>query len=143
MDFSHLLLEPNEDGLARASEALSKGELIAFPTEVSYFLFIISSSDSVIYFFFFIIIILQTVYGLGANALNEEAVLSIFTAKGRPLTDPLIVHVADAKAASNVVDIDDAEEKSLFEHLIHNCWPGPLTIIMKRLTDILIDITVF
>jgi L-threonylcarbamoyladenylate synthase len=66
---SNILIDSTIDGIKEASELLSLGKLVAFPTE--------------------------TIYGLGANALNEVAVLSIFEAKGRPLTDPLIVHVTN------------------------------------------------
>ena len=64
---SPILLSKEE--IEEAAEHIKKGELVAFPTE--------------------------TVYGLGANALDPAAVKSIFVAKGRPLTDPIIVHIAD------------------------------------------------
>ena len=60
-------MQQNDNGLKIAAENLKSGKLVAFPTE--------------------------TVYGLGANALNKQAVLDIYKAKKRPLTDPLIVHV--------------------------------------------------
>lgn len=119
--FQHLVIPPSPTGLTRASELLQEGSLVSFPTE--------------------------TVYGLGANALNEEAVISIFTAKGRPLTDPLIVHVATIEHALQLIacggtngtkDIVDEterererEEKALFMYLGERYWPGPLTIIVS------------
>jgi len=105
---SSLLIESNDEGIKVASELLKEGKLVAFPTE--------------------------TVYGLGANALNETAVLSIFEAKGRPLTDPLIVHITDKESAKLLIDLDVnttgiGEERKIFDALSDNFWPGPLTII--------------
>ena len=102
--FQHLLLSPHEEGYRRAAEMLALGELVAFPTE--------------------------TVYGLGANALDEKAVLSIFEAKGRPLTDPLIVHIADAASAAPLVSLTEVGQ-TLFEKLGNTFWPGPLTTIVR------------
>lgn len=121
--FRHLIISPSPSGLATASTILHQGGLVSFPTE--------------------------TVYGLGANALNEEAVVSIFTAKGRPLTDPLIVHVATVEQALPLIacggDADSdgtssdgngeeeerrKEERALFLSLGAQYWPGPLTIIV-------------
>lgn len=101
---SSLLIEPDEAGLQAAAALLRSGELLAFPTE--------------------------TVYGLGANALNVEAVLNIFKAKGRPLTDPLIVHVARPADAADLIEVSDAV-RSVFSCLADRFWPGPLTIITK------------
>lgn len=85
-----------------AALALAEGRLVAFPTE--------------------------TVYGLGANALNEKAVESIFAAKGRPQDNPLIVHVSDCDMLRRVVQsVPPAAEK-----LIQAFWPGPLTIIFEK-----------
>jgi L-threonylcarbamoyladenylate synthase len=99
-----LIIESDGPGLERAAEAIIRGELIAFPTE--------------------------TVYGLGANALNETAVLSIFEAKGRPLTDPLIVHVPDLDSALTLIATDYKTE-SVFKILGNQFWPGPLTLIVR------------
>jgi L-threonylcarbamoyladenylate synthase len=88
--------------LARAAAVLRRGGLVAFPTE--------------------------TVYGLGANALDAEAVAGIFAAKGRPATNPLIVHVADAQAARALVRAWPAAAHQLAEHF----WPGPLTLVLPR-----------
>lgn len=72
----------------------------------------------------------ETVYGLGANALNVDAVLSIFAHKGRPLTDPLIVHVPDLEAALRLIELDPACE-AVYRALAARFWPGPLTLVAK------------
>ena len=88
--------------IAQAAQALANGELVGFPTE--------------------------TVYGLGADAGNDNAVAKIFTAKGRPSDHPLIVHVADARGVHDFAcDIPDFATK-----LMAQCWPGPLTLILPR-----------
>jgi L-threonylcarbamoyladenylate synthase len=99
-----LLIEPDERGIAFSAQLLQTGQLLAFPTE--------------------------TVYGLGANALNAEAVLDIFRAKGRPLTDPLIVHVPESSSSYRLIDISP-EEKEVYDTLANAFWPGPLTMIVK------------
>lgn len=98
------MLKADAAGVARAAERLRSGGLVAFPTE--------------------------TVYGLGANALLEGAVLSIFAAKGRPLTDPLIVHVPDVAAGLELVELD-GEARRAFEALAARFWPGPLTLVAR------------
>jgi L-threonylcarbamoyladenylate synthase len=88
--------------VSRAAELLRAGELVAFPTE--------------------------TVYGLGADASNPQAVAKIFAAKGRPADHPLIVHLPDAAHLDRwAVDIPDAAHT-----LATAFWPGPLTLILKR-----------
>eukprot|EP00602_Paraphysomonas_sp_CaronLab_P013154 CAMPEP_0185041296 /NCGR_PEP_ID=MMETSP1103-20130426/40370_1 /TAXON_ID=36769 /ORGANISM="Paraphysomonas bandaiensis, Strain Caron Lab Isolate" /LENGTH=436 /DNA_ID=CAMNT_0027580949 /DNA_START=37 /DNA_END=1347 /DNA_ORIENTATION=- len=99
-----LLIAPDQQGLISAAEDIAKGNLVAFPTE--------------------------TVYGLGANALDASAVLSIFEAKGRPLTDPLIVHVHDIQSAKQLISVSPETER-VFMLLANQFWPGPLTIIVK------------
>ena len=99
-----LLIRPDSAGLSNAARIIKSGGIVAFPTE--------------------------TVYGLGANALNADAVKSIFVAKGRPLTDPLIVHIAEASDAWRLIDVNE-EEKFIFQLLADQFWPGPLTIIVK------------
>jgi L-threonylcarbamoyladenylate synthase len=90
------------DALARAFEALVRGELAAFPTE--------------------------TVYGLGADATNPEAVAKIFALKGRPADHPLIVHIApQARLEEWAVDIPDGATR-----LAAAFWPGPLTMILRK-----------
>ncbi len=69
----------------------------------------------------------ETVYGLGANALDESAVLRIFAAKGRPAGNPLIVHIAAPEDLSNIAQ--DAEKA---DPLVARFWPGPLTIILPK-----------
>lgn len=88
--------------LARAVQLLRAGRLVAFPTE--------------------------TVYGLGANALDPAAVQRIFEAKGRPLTSPLIVHVPDLVMARTLVCSWPEPAQALAERF----WPGPLTIILPK-----------
>jgi len=99
-------LQPNEEGLDAAVRLLEEGELVAFPTE--------------------------TVYGLGADASNPEAVARIFSAKGRPADHPLIVHLPDSAALPEWVDPvpDDARR------LIAQFWPGPLTLVMRRASGV-------
>lgn len=77
----------------------------------------------------------ETVYGLGANALNTDAVDKIFKAKGRPQDNPLIVHVASKDISDIVFDIPKVAQK-----LIDNFWPGPLTIILNK-KSIIPDVT--
>jgi L-threonylcarbamoyladenylate synthase len=92
--------------IARAAALLRAGELVAIPTE--------------------------TVYGLAADATNEQAVAKIFRAKGRPSTNPLIVHVADASIARRYCSVwpDHAER------LTDAFWPGPLTIVLSKADSI-------
>ena len=85
-----------------AAEIIANGGLVAFPTE--------------------------TVYGLGANALDPEAVAKIFEAKGRPSDNPLIVHIA---RASNIGELTPSLTPKIIR-LIDNFWPGPLTIVVKK-----------
>ncbi|OPZ92713.1 MAG: Threonylcarbamoyl-AMP synthase [Firmicutes bacterium ADurb.Bin419] len=86
-----------------AAQVLRDGGLVAFPTE--------------------------TVYGLGADALNEEAVKKIFEAKGRPSDNPLIVHVADKNSVENLVSY--IPDKAFY--LMDKFWPGPLTLVLEKL----------
>lgn len=93
---------PDPAAIARAADVLRAGRLVAFPTE--------------------------TVYGLGANALDAEAVARIYAAKGRPSYNPLIVHVADTRDALLVAaDWPDSAEK-----LARLFWPGPLTLVLPK-----------
>lgn len=92
----------DDEVLAKAGEILKCGGLVAFPTE--------------------------TVYGLGANALNEDAAMKTYAAKGRPSDNPLIVHIADVEdlpiVARNISD------KAM--QIIERFWPGPLTLIFEK-----------
>lgn len=92
--------------IAEAARLIRAGKLVAFPTE--------------------------TVYGLGANALDEAAVDAIFEAKGRPPTSPLIVHVDSVEMARTVV----AEWPENARKLAERCWPGPLTLVLAKQADI-------
>jgi L-threonylcarbamoyladenylate synthase len=95
-------LSADADAIAEAAALLRAGGLVAFPTE--------------------------TVYGLGANALDAEAARRIFVAKGRPAEDPLIVHLADAARLPEVaLDLPPAAML-----LAERCWPGPLTLVLAR-----------
>jgi L-threonylcarbamoyladenylate synthase len=86
--------------ITQAAQILRAGGLVAFPTE--------------------------TVYGLGADATNPDAVARIFTAKGRPATNPLIVHVADIDVARRYA----AVWSDLADRLARHFWPGPLTLVV-------------
>jgi L-threonylcarbamoyladenylate synthase len=88
--------------LTQACALLRANELVAFPTE--------------------------TVYGLGANALETEAVLKIFETKGRPEFDPLIVHTRDAKSAFALA----RDVPKLAHQLAERFWPGPLTLVLPK-----------
>ena len=94
-----------EAGLLRAAELLRNGGTVAFPTE--------------------------TVYGLGANALDPEAVAKIFRAKERPSWDPVIVHICDRNMLNRVADISPPLAERT-EALIAAFWPGPLTLLLPR-----------
>ncbi len=98
------ILPPSAAAIARAAELLRAGELVAFPTE--------------------------TVYGLGADAANQDAVESVFAAKGRPQFNPLIVHVADLEMAEQVAVFDDRART-----LGHGLWAGPFTVVLPRRDD--------
>ena len=95
------LLPATDDSLALAARLLADGELVAFPTE--------------------------TVYGLGAHAMDHNAVLGIFAAKGRPADNPLIVHIHDRSQLDDICEVND-----LAIRLMDAFWPGPLTIILPR-----------
>ena len=69
----------------------------------------------------------ETVYGLSANAMDEEAVSKIYEAKGRPSDNPLIVHFYEMSQLDNIVDYSDENVKKL----INNFWPGPMTLILN------------
>jgi L-threonylcarbamoyladenylate synthase len=79
----------------------------------------------------------ETVYGLGADATSREAVRKIFTAKGRPSTNPLIVHVADAAAARRFASRWPAAADALVERF----WPGPLTLVLPKAEAIVHEAT--
>lgn len=99
------------EGIFMAAALLRAGEIVAFPTE--------------------------TVYGLGANAFDEQAVAKIFSAKGRPADNPMIVHVCDAKQLKEVVSEVPANAFAL----IKKFWPGPLTLVLKKSAKIPSNVT--
>ena len=91
-----------QDEIKKAAKALRDGHLVAFPTE--------------------------TVYGLGADATNENAVSQVYAVKGRPSDHPLIVHISSINQMSKwAIDIPDYAIK-----LARDFWPGPMTLILKR-----------
>lgn len=94
--------KPDASLIESASKVLQGGGLVAFPTE--------------------------TVYGLGADALNAAAVEKVFEAKGRPADNPLIVHIADEQHLYDLIDHMPAKGSRLAQRF----WPGPLTLVLKR-----------
>lgn len=92
----------NNGDLDEAAKCLKNGGTVIFPTE--------------------------TVYGLGADALNEKAVEKIYTAKGRPSDNPLIVHIADKNDIDKIVREVSPDARKLMDAF----WPGPLTMIFKK-----------
>jgi L-threonylcarbamoyladenylate synthase len=90
-----------KENISKAADVIKSGGVVAFPTE--------------------------TVYGLGANALDENAVKQIFSLKGRPQDNPLIVHVDSTIAAREIAAFNDTAEK-----LAEAFWPGPLTLVLKN-----------
>ena len=96
-----IFVPASEEAIEAASSLLRQGKLVAFPTE--------------------------TVYGLGADALNSRAVAEIFAAKGRPGDNPLIVHVADRHQLEPLCEVTEEARR-----LMDAFWPGPLTILLKK-----------
>jgi L-threonylcarbamoyladenylate synthase len=95
------MIEAGPEAIAAAADCLRAGGLVAFPTE--------------------------TVYGLGADATNGEAVARLYAAKGRPAFNPLISHVADAGAAERLAAFNDDARR-----LAAAFWPGPLTLVLPK-----------
>ena len=96
------LVKPTTENLSTAAKILNDGGLVAFPTE--------------------------TVYGLGADGLNETAVKKIYVAKGRPSDNPLILHIQDKKEVLPLVlEINETAKK-----LMDTFWPGPMTLVFKK-----------
>lgn len=94
--------KPDQDLISLFANMLADGKTVIFPTE--------------------------TVYGLGANALDEDAATKIYQAKGRPSDNPLLVHVADKEDVYDLVENVDDRAKLLMDKF----WPGPLTIVFKK-----------
>lgn len=97
---------PQQEAIERAASIIRNGRLVAFPTE--------------------------TVYGLGADAMDENAVRRIFEAKGRPADNPCIVHVDSREMLDRVACGVDARA----ERLIQRFWPGPLTLVLGRKPEV-------
>ncbi len=95
------------DAIKKAANFIKSGQLVAFPTE--------------------------TVYGLGADGLNDEACRKIFKAKGRPSDNPLILHISHISMLDNLVEEITDKHRKLFE-----LWPGPMTLIFKK-SDLIPD----
>src|SRR5579884_3456617 len=106
-----LRLPPDPEGVRTAAELLRRGGVVAFPTE--------------------------TVYGLGANALDAAAVQRVFEAKGRPADDPLIVHLASVAQLARVVGRVPAAAEALMAAF----WPGPLTLVLPRAAAVPLNVT--
>ncbi len=104
------LYEPTFENIKECAEYIKKGGIVGMPTE--------------------------TVYGLAANAFDVDACFKIFEYKGRPLTDPLIVHVSSIEMAKNIIIINKEIEK-LFNLLTKHFWPGPLTIVLPANLNLL------
>lgn len=102
------------DSVSMAAAALRDGKLVAFPTE--------------------------TVYGLGAHAFDARACARIFEVKGRPRSDPLIVHVHTPQAAEQLVQLQ-AEGLDMFRRLSERFWPGPLTIVAPACAALPVEVT--
>lgn len=97
-----MIFSASKEAIERAAEAIRSGELVAFPTE--------------------------TVYGLGANALDADAVRRVFEAKERPFASPLIVHVANEAMARTLA----LEWPEIAARLAARFWPGALTLIVRK-----------
>lgn len=100
------ILLPEPESIAAAALVIKNGGLVAFPTE--------------------------TVYGLGANAMDAEAVARIFSAKGRPVADPLIVHISRLEQVERLARSFSATARVLAEAF----WPGPLTLILPKQPEV-------
>ncbi len=102
--------DPEPEKIRAAADVIKEGGLVAFPTE--------------------------TVYGLGANALNADAVLALFKAKKRPLDNPPIVHVENASDVFKLTERVPAKAEKLMKQF----WPGPLTLVFER-SNLVPDVT--
>ncbi|QGG47091.1 L-threonylcarbamoyladenylate synthase [Heliorestis convoluta] len=102
-------LQPHQ--IAEAAQLLKQGQLVAFPTE--------------------------TVYGLGANALDSQAVNKIFQAKGRPSDNPLIIHIAQIEDLAQLT----TDVPPLAQRLAEKFWPGPLTLVLPAAPTVPREVT--
>ena len=101
-----MILKPTTENIRTAAGVLRRGGLVAFPTE--------------------------TVYGLGADARNESAVMKLFEVKGRPASDPLIVHIHSPAQLESVADIERNSSLQRRVELLLPFWPGPLSLVLPR-----------
>lgn len=99
-----------EEGVEEAIRLLQTGEVVGVPTE--------------------------TVYGLAGHVFDPSAIAKIFEVKGRPLSDPLIVHLADQEDLPRVARMESGAQEALVSSLAEAFWPGPLTILLKKNPDI-------
>jgi len=104
---------PDQQIIKEAAAIIRAGGLVAFPTE--------------------------TVYGLGANGLNGEAVKKIFWAKGRPADNPLILHIAESTTVYRLAQVNDGDER--VSKLLSRFWPGPLTLVLPKQKHIPREVT--
>ena len=100
----NILQSASADHMAAAARTIQAGGLVAFPTE--------------------------TVYGLGADATNDEAITAIFDAKERPRSNPLIIHFADQVSLTETVELNEQAKQ-----LARAFWPGALTMVLPRKAD--------
>jgi len=105
-------LTTSDPDLTQAAAILKSGGLAVFPTE--------------------------TVYGLGADAFNTQALARVFEVKGRPRFDPLIIHIAGLSALERIADLDAlaSPERTLLEKLTRQFWPGPLTLVLPKRPEV-------
>jgi len=101
-------LQVSAESLEKAADIIRTGGIVAFPTE--------------------------TVYGLGADAYNPEAVAKVFAVKGRPLFDPLIIHIAAVEMLEKTANLSLLNEKTrkILFTLAENLWPGPLSLVLPK-----------
>jgi L-threonylcarbamoyladenylate synthase len=107
-----MLLRLNDKNIKRAAIKIKEGALVAFPTE--------------------------TVYGLGCDAFNGEALAKVFEVKKRPLFDPLIIHIASLDMLGALVCLSKMQPQSKYylDVLSKNLWPGPLTLVLPKLPSV-------
>ncbi|MCI5064619.1 Sua5/YciO/YrdC/YwlC family protein, partial [bacterium] len=101
------------NSILEGARLLRAGHLVAFPTE--------------------------TVYGLGADATQSQAVKQIYVTKGRPSSNPLIVHLADTADVPEVVEIQNGSRVSALFRRLSPLWPGPLTIVFPQKKALISD----
>ena len=100
-----LILDNTRSGIEKAASKIRDGNIVIFPTE--------------------------TVYGIGANALDESAIAKIFKFKNRPQDNPLILHISNKEMAEPLINITETE-RNIFSTLANKFWPGPITFLVKK-----------